>query len=169
MHSDARRGLMTPLLMLIWIGCAPSDHAATSHDTTADARAGIEATNAAFMAAYDAADAAGVAACYTEDAQLLPPNGPVIEGRAAIEEFWQAGLAPGLTGRLESLEIEGHGDTAHEVGRFTVTDAEGQVLDEGSFIVLWKKREGVWRLHRDIFNSNRPLAVADPSAEEAEE
>jgi ketosteroid isomerase-like protein len=57
---------------------------------------------------------------------------------------------------LETVELEGHGDTAIEVGRYTLRGEEGQTLDRGKFIVIWKQVEGEWKLHRDMFSSSMP-------------
>jgi ketosteroid isomerase-like protein len=58
---------------------------------------------------------------------------------------------------LESVEVEGHGDTAIEVGKYTLHDEGGQPLDEGKYIVIYKQEDGEWKLHRDIFNSSMPI------------
>ena len=44
--------------------------------------------------------------------------------------------------------------TAHEVGRFVTETADGDHIDHGKYVVIWKRIEGEWKLHRDIFNSN---------------
>lgn len=121
----------------------------------------IEAANAEFMARFAAGSGAGVAELYTEDGQLLPPNSEPISGRAAIAEFWQNAIDTGLTGvKLKGSEVEGSGDVASEVGRYSLTDAEGNSLDQGKYIVLWKNVGGEWKLHRDIWNSNNLPPVA---------
>ncbi len=51
-------------------------------------RAEIEAVNEKFIAALNGGDAAGIAALYTEDAMLLPPNSEMLEGREAAQAFW---------------------------------------------------------------------------------
>ena len=153
---------MFALTSLVTVGCA-----APASDTTDEARAGIEATNAQFMAAVGHGDAAGVAACYTEDAQLMPPNGQLVSGRAAIQETMQGFIDSGVGGLLlESIEVQGHGDMAHELGRATLTDADGQVLDESKYIVIWKKVGDEWKLHRDIFNSDLPLPTPEEHGDE---
>jgi len=54
--------------------------------------------------------------------------------------------------------VEDHGKTAIEVSRYTLY-AEGDVVaDKGKYIVVWKKKKGAWKLHRDIFNSSMPQA-----------
>jgi ketosteroid isomerase-like protein len=49
------------------------------------------------------------------------------------------------------------GDTAVEVGRYTLSGEGGQVLDTGKYVVIWKKEDDAWRYHRDIWNSSMPL------------
>jgi uncharacterized protein (TIGR02246 family) len=115
----------------------------------------IEAANQRFMQAFVQADAAGLASLYTEGGQLLPPGGEVAHGWVAIRAFWQAAMDSGISAaRLEIAEVEEHSDTAIEVSRYTLLGASGQVLDQGKYIVIWKRERGEWKLYRDIFNSN---------------
>ena len=97
-----------------------------------------------------------LAALYTEDAQVLPPNSPPVKGRAAIEQFFAAILQGIAEVQLDTVEVEGHGDTAHELEALTFFDASGNKIDEGKAIVIWKKVGEDWKLHRDIFSSNLP-------------
>jgi uncharacterized protein (TIGR02246 family) len=125
--------------------------------TMTDVSGAIGAANEKFMAAARQGDPAALAALYTENGQLLPPNADVMDGRAAIQAFWQAALGMGIEdAKLESVEVADHGDTAIEVGRFTLYGAEKQMLDQGKYIVVWKQEAGEWKLHRDIFNSSMP-------------
>lgn len=120
-------------------------------------RNAIAAADGAFGAAVSRGDAAGVAALYTEDGQLLPPNSDFVTGRQAIQTVFQGLMDAGIKGaKLESVEVEAYGDTAMEVGKYTLQGEGGQVLDRGKYIVIWKRVEGQWRLHRDIFNSSQP-------------
>ena len=115
----------------------------------------IDSNNAAFVAALRRGDSAGMAATYTEDGQVLPPGAPVISGRAAIQAFWQGALDMGVAdGVLETLELEVHGDTAAEVGQGVLKTKSGQVIDTAKYIVLWKRENGAWKWHRDIYNSS---------------
>ena len=122
-----------------------------------EVRDAIVATGGKFTAAFDKGDAAGVAAFYTEGGQLLPPNAGVVEGREAIQAFWQGAMDMGIaSAKLETLEVEGHGDTAIAVGKYKLYASDGQKLDAGKYIVVWKQEGGQWKLHRDIFNSSKP-------------
>jgi uncharacterized protein (TIGR02246 family) len=119
----------------------------------------IAAANEKFMAAVGQQDAAALAALYTKGGQLLPPNSDFVTGREAIQGVWQAVMDMGiLRAEMEIVEVEDHGKTAIEVSRYTLY-AEGDVVaDKGKYIVVWKKKKGAWKLHRDIFNSSMPQA-----------
>jgi uncharacterized protein (TIGR02246 family) len=120
-------------------------------------REAIAAADRAFEAVFGEGDAAGVAALYTQEGQLLPPNADFMVGREAIQAFWQGAMDAGIaSARIEILEVEGHGDTAIEVSTYTLHAQDGTELDAGKFIVIWKQVEGEWKLHRDIFNSSKP-------------
>jgi uncharacterized protein (TIGR02246 family) len=117
----------------------------------------IVAANENFRIVSKGGNAAGMAALYTENGQLLPPNSDFVTGRQAIQGFFQAFFDMGIKEAvLESVEVEGHGDTAIEVGKYTLKGEGGQELDAGKYIVIWKREEGQWKLHRDIFNSSMP-------------
>lgn len=129
--------------------------AVTSAAAKDDARAGIEAANKDFMAAFGRQDAARVANCYTADAQLLPPQAAFVEGTEAIQQFWQSGIDSGAKEfALTTVEVRGWDDEAYEVGTYTMSGGGGETLDAGKYIVIWKRVDGQWKLHRDIWNSN---------------
>lgn len=110
-----------------------------------------------FVAAFNAGDGAGVAALYTEDAALLPPGGTEVNGRAAIQEFWQGAIDSGMKiDSLGAVEVDASGALAGEVGAFvlSVPGDEGTSKVAGKYIVIWKRQGHNWLLHRDIWNTN---------------
>ena len=125
--------------------------------TAAEPRSGVEAANRQFMEAFGRGDASSVARLYTSTAQLLPAHSDFVEGTTAIQRFWQSAMDMGLKEAvLETVEVEAHGDTAHEVGRYTLKAARGQVADAGKYLVIWKHEGSGWKLHRDIWTTSRP-------------
>jgi uncharacterized protein (TIGR02246 family) len=127
---------------------------------TTSIRDAIVAANDVFMDTYRRGDAAGLAALYTADGQLMPPNSDFVNGQLAIEGFWKAVMDMGIQEALiETGEVEDLGETAIEVSKFTLKGEGGQVLDQGKFVVVWKQEDGSWKLHRDIFNSSMPPAA----------
>lgn len=122
-----------------------------------DLKSAIRAANKALGAAIATGDGKAAAACYTKSARLLPPNAPQHKGLAAIARFWQGAIDSGIrTAALRTIEVEGHGTTAVETGAYTLKGARGKKLDDGKYVVVWKREGGDWKLHWDIFNSNNP-------------
>ena len=123
-----------------------------------EVRDAIAVADKNFMAALNRGDAPGLAALYTENGQLLPPNSDFVTGRQAIQAFWQGVMDMGIKSvELEIVEVEGWGNTAYEVGKCTLQGEEGQVLDTGKYVVIWKQEDEQWKLHRDIWNSSMPV------------
>ena len=121
----------------------------------------IIAANENFMAAFEKGDAGSIAALYTIDGQLLPPNSDIVVGRNLIEAFWKAVIDMGIKAvRLKTVEIAGQADRAIEFGEYTLIGKD-QVLDNGKYSVVWKPDEGQWKLHRDIWNSSMPAGIPD--------
>ena len=137
---------------------AAQDQASEMAHDHGDVGAAIEAATEAFVNAYNAGDAAGVAALYAEDATVMPPNAEPAVGREAIEAAMRAELdaAPGFSLVLETTSLEVTGDVAVELGRYVVTDPEGGHADHGSFIAYWKRVDGGWKMAADIWNSSMP-------------
>jgi uncharacterized protein (TIGR02246 family) len=115
----------------------------------------IEAAVQQFVAAFNRGDTAAIAQLYAQDGQILPPQSEPITGRSGIQAFWQGAMDMGVkAAKLEPVEIEGHGTTAVEVGRFELYAAGQQRVDKGKYIVVWKLTQGEWKLWRDIWNTS---------------
>jgi uncharacterized protein (TIGR02246 family) len=129
----------------------------STHTIALDPRSEIEKGNRRFMEAFGRGDAAGVARLYTASAKLLPAHSDFVDGTTAIQRFWQGAMDKGLKEAvLESLEVESHGETAHEMGRYALKTGTGEVADSGKYLVVWRQEDGVWKLHRDIWTTSRP-------------
>jgi len=117
----------------------------------------ISIANQNFMTTFGKGDAAGMGNLYTQKGQLLPAGTDFVKGKKAIQEFWQGAMNMGIKQvKLETVELEGHGDTAIEVGQYVLSGEKGQVMDKGKYIVIWKQEQGEWKLHRDIWTSSIP-------------
>jgi uncharacterized protein (TIGR02246 family) len=118
----------------------------------------IASANRSFEDAVHRSNLDTIADLYETDAVVLPPDGPTIKGRDAIRQFWQSAIEEhGLKDmRLESVELEINGQIANEIGNGTLSmitvGGETETV-EIKFLVVWKRSGGVWRLHRDIWNS----------------
>jgi len=117
----------------------------------------IKAANKNLGSLFAAGDTKGMAACYTKDAVLMPPNMKACKSGRAIARFWQGAMDMGVKSvSLRTETVEQHGKTAIETGLATLKGARGAVLDKCKYVVVWKREDRAWKLHLDIFNSNNP-------------
>ena len=122
----------------------PEAIAATDH--TAGQRE-IEQLLETFTKAFNAGEAASVAATFTPDALVVDEDGNRAEGREAIAQQYAAGFAdrPGgkLTLQTEMLRFLGP-QTALEEGRSTLEPADGDPTETSRFTAIYVKRDGHW-------------------------
>lgn len=110
-----------------------------------------------------AKDAASISQLYTDDGAVMPPNGPIAKGRAAIQQTWASMLqTPGfdLAFAPEQIILSRSGDMALDRGTYRLTLAPGgkPQHDTGKYVVVWRKVGGAWKAAADIFNSDLPAS-----------
>ncbi len=123
--------------------------------------AGIAEVSSARQAAFNRGDPQAMAQLYSEDAVIMAPGAPWLEGRESVVEVWQRVLDQDVRDLdLRTQEIDAHRNTATELGRFTMTAPDGQggrQTVDGKYMVHWKRNlDGAWRLHWDIWNNSPP-------------
>jgi uncharacterized protein (TIGR02246 family) len=129
--------------------------AASRFDSTAIGRA-VDAANRRFENAFNSGDAAGAAReFYARDARILPPGSETVQGGDKIAAYWVAAATAPQTGvrrvQLSTLDLQLVGDAAYEIGRATLTLANGKSVAP-RYLIVWKKEDGVWRRYLDIWN-----------------
>jgi uncharacterized protein (TIGR02246 family) len=98
---------------------------------------------------------------YTEDARMLPPNAPMIQGRdglrAIFREYFDAGMK---SLELETVDVLEDGQLAVEVGRYVMGIqplAGDPVEDRGKYIAVYRRQpDGALKIAADTFNSDHP-------------
>jgi uncharacterized protein (TIGR02246 family) len=115
----------------------------------------IQRVNQRFLDAFSRHDAAAIAGLYATGAQLLPPHSDFVKEPDMIRSFWQGVMDAGIDrATLETVDVEDSGDTAIELGRYTLMLAGGEVADRGKYLVVWKQQDGAWKIYRDIWNTS---------------
>ena len=123
---------------------------------TIDVRNYIRKADDAFEKHLNLGDASGMAELYTNDGMLLPTGSDFLQGKEAIRNFCQGAMNMGVKeAKLDILEVELQGDAVIELGRYQLKGTCNEVMDQGKYIVIWKQEQGKWKLHRDIWNTNR--------------
>lgn len=129
----------------------------TPHSPDADA---IMLVNKEVEAAIGDANSSSVArltSIYTDNGQMLPPNGTLIAGKEGISDYWRALLNAGISeAKLTTEELDLQSSTAIEIGSYVMKQGEN-VADFGKYLVVWKRKGDEWKYHRDIWNSDQPV------------
>jgi ketosteroid isomerase-like protein len=116
-------------------------------------------------AAFNARDAAALASLYLDTAVLMPPNEPIVRGRAEIEKWFERALARLRGIRLLVTESIVEGDRAFQAGTFTssaIADEASSSADEhdatqaGKYVLFLEKHAGDWKIRYDIWNLDQP-------------
>ena len=100
---------------------------------------------------------------FTIDTIVLPAGRPLVQGRDAAIAFWTAATSDPkrrLRSAFDALDSLFAGDVVVETGRakvFAVGNDGETLFDNGKYIVVWKREDGRWKRHRDIFNSDGPI------------
>jgi len=117
---------------------------------------------------FNMADPKRTAANYTDDAQILAPQHPAIQGKEAITAFFNANTDKYLGFENDTTWSRVRGDMAIEQGVYSVRNVRlGENVETGKYIRIWKKTNGVWKLYRDMYSSdNTSPAVVSVSPEE---
>jgi ketosteroid isomerase-like protein len=98
-----------------------------------------------------------------EDAILIPPNEPLIEGeevfKALLKDMKKTEWDLGKPGKgVMTLEISASGDLAYDIGKYDIVNKtpDGPVRQKGFFVTLYKKIEGQWKFTGQIWNNLEP-------------
>jgi uncharacterized protein (TIGR02246 family) len=119
----------------------------------------ITAANKKFMSFFDNGDAKGVSSLYTEDCKIMPTGMPMQTGRDAVAKVFGSVMTD-MGAKKVILAIQEVGpltpgpDMAYERSTYEFFDDKGATIDNGKYVVIWKKVNGEWFLYTDIFNTN---------------
>jgi uncharacterized protein (TIGR02246 family) len=151
--------------LILLVACG-STGAVPAGGATADAaadEAALRAADSTWFAAYNAGDAAAVAALYADDAVISAPGSPPARGSAAVREALAKDIANTSGGGFTlvpspTAEVGVSGDLGWIWNTFTVKDKSGATVDAGKYLTLTGRKDGKWRIIRDIWNSDDPTA-----------
>lgn len=157
------------IIALLVASCAPLDPSmqvsAQTQATDEDMETVVSDIWREYEASIEAGDAARWGELWVEEGVKFPPDGPMLEGKAAIVDNMVAWMemATAQDVAITNQSIETAGDFAFLRGLFTVDatlNANGApVMMDGKYMsIIQRQPDGSWKLYRDIFNSNAPPA-----------
>ncbi len=126
-----------------------------------DAAAAIDEMRGTWVQAYEAGDAATVAALYATDGVYAPASSDAASGRAAIEGMLTETMAMMVNRQLEVTQTEFgmSGELSYGLGTYTLTaEVEGEPYEaNGTYLVVAKRQaDGSWKIQAHVSTSDQP-------------
>lgn len=118
--------------------------------------------NRDFGKALTAKDAVAAAIVYDENASILPPNEPIVTGRANIQAYWQAAIDAGIIdATVKTIDAKSNGNLGYEIGTFTMRfhgANNDTIVETGKYTeILERNKEGKWMSTYGMWSSNAPM------------
>jgi uncharacterized protein (TIGR02246 family) len=111
---------------------------------------------------FNRGDGAAVASLYAPDAQLIMSGSDPVRGAASIRAAIDSMIKSGVKVHIDSAENVGAGDIAYVFGSYSVLDpARHQTVEHGSYVEVWRRRSGEWKIIIDI-NASGAAAPTHP-------
>jgi len=152
------------LLILAILGCAPAQAPAPEIDLDAE-RAALMETDEALAAAYAASESPAdtFVESATDGVRVLAPDAPLADGKEAVRGlFTQLESMEGFSINWSptSAEVSDGADLGYTIGTYQmiVPGPEGGLVQiDGKYTTIWKKQaDGAWKIAVDMFNANAP-------------
>ena len=150
------RALGMSIFALALTGCVniSTVDAPESAQVLEDARAMaiIQARNTVYENLVAAQDVDGLIAIHTADAAIFQPGGANVKGEAAHRAYWETAFETmnGLSVDEKTVSFAGP-DTIISHDRYQ-TYADGEPIGGGQSVIVWKRVDGVWLVHWEMFN-----------------
>ena len=115
----------------------------------------IKAENVRWAEAYARGDYSAIGNLYTDDGTLFPPGESRVVGPSAIADYFKKKSSNGArhTVTFDNLEFYGDDNTVTEISDTEICDLDGKLISRGRQTLVFLKKNGLWRLHRDMWNS----------------
>jgi ketosteroid isomerase-like protein len=95
---------------------------------------------------------------YSSESILLPPYSPEIKGKENISNFLKNLLntinADQIQFSTSGLQVDDK--TAVHWGQYLLMNKQGNTIDKGKFLEIWKHSENGWKLYFDTWNTSLP-------------
>lgn len=118
----------------------------------------ITMANQQFGQAFVKGDSAAMIGLYHTEARLYPPNMAMLNNRNEMGRMIAGVPASGIQRmQLTTTDVIGSGDLVVETRTFEMRDAT-KTVDRGKYMAVWKQENGRWKIYRDLWNSDMPMA-----------
>lgn len=104
--------------------------------------------------ALNEGDHESFATFFAEDASMKLTGTEPFTGRKAIAEAHKPMTENGMQLKIASGELFYNEEYATETGSYKIFTEDGQEVDYGNFMTLWKNTDGTWQIYRDVISSS---------------
>ncbi len=147
--------------------CQPETRPEPQQNAAADtvsARMAIDSLRSAYEQGVAAGNFDQLGAMLAEGAIMVPPGGPQWDAMYASSKL---PFPPGATIAIKPIEIRVLSDDwAYEFGNSTVTykpaGADTTQTMQDTYIILFRKTPGGWKVFREVASSNLPVQTPTP-------
>ena len=126
-----------------------------AQEKQSDFESAIRQSDEDFVKYTEAKNWDALAMLYTEDCVVMPPGAPMVFGRDAAKALFEPLTVTNFT--LTTQEAQARGDLGYSRGTYVWTVQIGDsepMTEKGKWVVVWKRVNGQWLLHQDIWNSD---------------
>jgi ketosteroid isomerase-like protein len=157
--------LFAALSFFCLVSCNSGNNQPTANQTPENpgldkqwAKSFIDSINLKFSEQFRAGDSVALASHYWPDAEMLFANMEPIRGKDILPA-WGSMTRMGVTDfTFATSDISGDAEFIIETGQYEMKDAKHTLVDRGKYVVVWQRRNGQWKLFRDIGNTSMPAA-----------
>jgi ketosteroid isomerase-like protein len=136
--------LCLALACVVLTGCTPGEQALPNEVTTA------------METAFNRNDVQACADLYTDDAEIIAEDAPVVRGKTAIRAFFRDQMTRDTSFDTDTTVNIVSGDLAFEQGTYRVRDVRrGVDVEYGEFLNVWRRENGEWKNFRSMFNTTQ--------------
>lgn len=145
------------ITLILPFNLALSSHAQQKKDSRFEKIAeAIAQSNQLYSKGFEKHQASLVTDRYCADGAVMAPNAKSFDTQGAILAFYNGGYDHGIRKIVfHTVKLFGFSGTfVNEEGLYELKNEQEQIMDEGKYIVVWKKTKSGWKMYRDIFNTN---------------
>lgn len=151
--------MFSSLILIVVICFISKSSIAQSNSSRAlnEAKAAIQKSNSIYFQAFVKGDSSIFIDRYAKDCCIMPPNtASMCEPNSPLEFFRVAYKQLGVrNGNFKTTAVFGNGEEfVTEQGLFQLFDANNRMIENGKYLVLWKKTADGWKMYRDSFSSD---------------
>jgi uncharacterized protein (TIGR02246 family) len=117
-------------------------------------------SDAAYAKAFNAGDAARIAAIYSKDAIFMMPETPSYKGTKGVRAINQAVIDAGWRNiKFKTIKSGSDGDLAFNIGSVSMDQpsGDGTARVKGKYLDVYRRqRDGSWKIIATMYNADEP-------------